>query len=163
MDNLSSQHLWNFHVCSSCIKIWISSIKSDSTLRRHLVRVKPPTEKNQTKNCIYSIPCSCSKVYKGETCRPLKVRVEEHRKAVTTGETEKSGIAYHVWKEKGDHRPLWDEVKIINSEPHWKVRKLKETAHMLGHNNLLSRPSIELNTIWEPLIFVLSAYFLSWY
>ena len=126
--------------------------KSESTLRRHLVRVKPPTEKNQTKNCIYSIPCSCSKVYKGKTCRPLKVRVEEHRKAVTRGETDKSGIAYHVWKEKGDHRPLWDEVKIINSEPHWKVRKLKETAHMLGHNNLLSRPSIELNTIWEPLI-----------
>lgn len=126
--------------------------KSESTLRRHLVRVKPPIEKNQTKNCIYSIPCSCGKVYKGETCRPLKVRVDEHRRAVTRGETEKSGIAYHVWKEKGDHRPLWDEVKIINSEPHWKVRKLKETAHMLGHNNLLSRPSIELNTIWAPLI-----------
>ena len=52
---------------------------SGSTLRRYLFRVKPPTEFNMTKNWVYSIPCSCGKIYKGETCRPLKVRVEEHR------------------------------------------------------------------------------------
>ena len=55
---------------------------SGSTLRRYLFRVKPPTEFNMTKNCVYSIPCSCGKIYKGETGRPLKVRLEEHRKAV---------------------------------------------------------------------------------
>ena len=26
---------------------------------------------------MYSIPCSCGKVYKGKTCSPLKVRLEE--------------------------------------------------------------------------------------
>ena len=55
---------------------------SGSTLRRYLFRVKPPTEFNMTKNCVYSIPCSCGKIYKGETGRPLKVRLEEHRKAI---------------------------------------------------------------------------------
>ena len=53
---------------------------SGSTLRRYLFRVKPPTEFNMTKNCVYSIPCTCGKICKGETGRPLKVRLEEHRK-----------------------------------------------------------------------------------
>ena len=69
---------------------------SSSTLRRYLFRVKPPTEFNMTKNCVYSIPCSCGKIYKGETGHPLKVRLEEHRKAVVRGEIEKSGIADHI-------------------------------------------------------------------
>ena len=36
-----------------------------------------------------------------ETGRPLKVRLEEHRKAVVRGEIKKSGMADHIWKEKG--------------------------------------------------------------
>ena len=73
---------------------------SGSTLRRYLFRVKPPMEYNMIKNCVYSIPCSCGKIYKGETGCPLKVRLEEHRKAVVWGKIEKSGMADHIWKEK---------------------------------------------------------------
>ncbi|CAI9723794.1 Hypothetical predicted protein [Octopus vulgaris] len=94
--------------------------------------------------------CSCGRLYKGETCRPFKIKVEEHRKAVTRGDIDKSSIAVHVWK-NGDHLPLWDEVKIIDRKHHWKIRKLKEAAHMLGHN-LLSRPSADMNSIWEPVL-----------
>ena len=86
---------------------------SGSTLRIYLFRVKPPMEFNMIKNCVYSIPCSCGKIYKGETGRPLKVRLEEHRKVVG-GEIEKSGMADHIWKEKGNHLPLWDKVEIID-------------------------------------------------
>ena len=50
------------------------------------------------------------------------------------------------------HLPLWDEVEIIDSEEHWRRRHLKESAHMLGYSDLLSRPSIEMSTIWEPVI-----------
>ena len=125
---------------------------SGSTFRRYLFRVKPPTEFNMTKNCVYSIPCSCGKIYKGETGRPLKVRLEEHRKAIVRGEIEKSGMADHIWKENGNHLPLWDKVEIIDRAEHWRIRRLKESAHMLGYNDLQRRPSIELNTIWEPII-----------
>ena len=52
---------------------------SGTTLRRYLFRVKPQTEFNMIKNCVYSIPCSCDKIYKGEIGRPLKARLEEHR------------------------------------------------------------------------------------
>ena len=125
---------------------------SGSTLRRYLFRVKPPTEFNMTKNCVYSIPCSCGKIYKGKTGHPLKVRLEDHQKAVIRGEIEKSGMADHTWKEKGNHLPLWDKVKIIDRAEHWRIRRLKESAHMLGYSDQLCRLSIEMNTIWETII-----------
>ena len=58
-----------------------SVFTSGSTLKKYLFWVKPPTEFNMIKNCVYSIPCSYGKIYKGETGRPLKVRLEEHWKA----------------------------------------------------------------------------------
>ena len=66
---------------------------------------------NMTENCVYSIPCSCGKIYKGETGRPQKVRLKEHGKA---DEIEKLGMADHIGKEKGNHLPLWDKVEIID-------------------------------------------------
>ena len=104
------------------------------------------------KNCVYSIPCSCGKIYKGKTGCLLKVRLEELQKAVVQGEIEKLGMADHIWKEKGNHLPLWDKVEIINRAEHWRISRLKESAHMLGYNELLCRSSIEMNTIWEPII-----------
>ena len=70
------------------------------------------------KNCVYSIPCCCGKIYNGDTGRLLKVRLEEHRKAVARGEIEKSGMADHIWKEKGNHLPLWDKVEIMDRAEH---------------------------------------------
>ena len=69
---------------------------SDSTLWRYLFRIKPPTEFNMTKYCVYSIPCGCGKIYKDKIGRPLKKRLEEHRKAVVRGEIEKSGMVDHI-------------------------------------------------------------------
>ena len=106
-----------------------------------------PTKYNMTKNCVYSILCSSGRVYKGETCRPLKVRLEEHHKEVCLGEVEKSGIADHIWKEKGNHQPWWDQIKIIDREEHWGIQRLKEAADMLGYSDQMSWPSIEINTI----------------
>ena len=60
-------------------------------------------------------------------------------------------MADHIWKEEGNHLPLWDEVEIIEGAEHGRIRRLKESAHMLGYTDLLSRPSIEINTIWKPI------------
>jgi len=83
---------------------------------------------------------------------PLESSGRRARKAVCKSETNKSGIADHVLREKGNHLPLWNEVEIIDHEEHWKIRKLKESAHMLGKNNCLSNPSIEMDSIWKPFI-----------
>ena len=77
------------------------------------------------KNCVYSIPYSCGIIYEGETGRPQKVRLEEHRKAVVRGEIEKSGMADHIQKEKGNHLPLWDEIEIIDKEKNWNLEALR--------------------------------------
>ena len=61
-------------------------------------------------------------------------------------------MADHIWKEKGNHLPLWDEVEITDRAEHWRIRRLKESAHILGYNDLLSRPSIDMTTIWERII-----------
>ena len=63
-----------------------------------------------TKNSVYSIPCSCDKIYKGETGRPQKVRLEEHGKSVVRGEIEKSGMADHIWKDRETISPY--EIKL---------------------------------------------------
>ena len=49
-----------------------------------------------TKNCVYSMPYSCGKIYNSETDRPQKLRLEEHQKAAVRGEIEKSGMADHI-------------------------------------------------------------------
>ena len=92
------------------------------------------------------------KYKKGETCRPLKVKLEEYRKALVRGEIEKSDMADHIWKKKRNHLPSRDEVEIIDRAEYWKIRRLKGSANMLGHNDLVSRPSIELNTIGKQII-----------
>ena len=128
-----------------------TTFKSNNTLRRQLCKVKPPTSAKDTKNCIYNIPCSCGQSYTGETGRPLAVRLQEHRKATVRGEVEKSGMAEHAWS-NGDHRPAWDETKIIGHEPHWKIRKIKEAAHMILDGNSISRPSADISPIWIPIL-----------
>ena len=83
--------------------------RSGLTLRKYLFQVKPPTEYNIIKNCVYPIPCSCGKVCKGETWSPLKVRL-------CWGEIKKFGIADHIKKEKGSYLHLWHEIKIIEKD-----------------------------------------------
>ena len=48
----------------------------------------------------------------------VNVRLEEHQKAILRGEIKKSGIADYIWKEKGNHLSLWDEVEIIDRAEH---------------------------------------------
>ena len=59
-----------------------------------------------------------------------------------------SGMTDHIWKEKGNYLPWWDDVEIIDSEEHYRLRQLKEAVHMLDYSDLLSRLSTELNMIW---------------
>ena len=46
--------------------------------------------------------------YIGKTKRNLETRVKEHFRNIKNGETEKSAVAAHVWKEKHaiDHKPV---------------------------------------------------------
>ncbi len=57
---------------------------------------------------VYSIPCSCGKVYIGETTRKLEQRVKEHQDACKRGDEMVSAITEHAWQQH--HTIKWEEV-----------------------------------------------------
>ena len=127
-----------------------TAFKTNNTLRSHLTKTKPKRDYQETKDCIYSIRCQCDREYIGESKRPLRVRLEEHKRNVKLGYTDKSRIADHVWAE--DHKMSWDEAKILNREPNQFKRKYKEASYMSMSKNHISQPSLDIKPLWLPLI-----------
>ena len=51
------------------------------------------------------------------------------------------------------HYLLWNEVKIIDRDPHWYTRRVKEAIHIRLHPNNINRDSgIEIPEAWMPTI-----------
>lgn len=99
---------------------------------------------------MYSITSICDREYKGERSHSLKVRLENIRKAVLRDETTKSGMTFHVWREMSSQRTQWKEMKILE---HWRIRRLKVSAHMLRYNDLPNRVSLEFFTLTPNSLF----------
>ena len=71
--------------------------KPHTTLRQILVKPKDPTPITSRKGVVYSIPCAdCNKCYLGQSGRSLSCRIEEHRRAVISGDMNASAIAEHA-------------------------------------------------------------------
>ncbi len=71
-----------------------SLVVLSKTLRSHLTKVKILHT-----IVIHSIPCSCGRVYIGETTRRLEQRVKEHQDACKRGDEKVSVIAEHAWQQ----------------------------------------------------------------
>jgi hypothetical protein len=52
--------------------------KTKHTLRGTLMKTGPVRDAQQTKQCVYSIPCDCGSCYIGKISKPLEVRIKEH-------------------------------------------------------------------------------------
>ena len=85
--------------------------KSGPTLRSLLTKVKDPLPTTKQWNVVYEVPCTCGKVYIGETKRRLETRLKEHKDACTRYLTDKSAIAEHACA--NDHPINWAETKIL--------------------------------------------------
>ena len=83
---------------------------------------KVPAEKQS--GVVYKIPCSCGKVYLGETRRRLETRLKEHKDACRRGELEKSAIAEHAWTH--DHAIKWEETSVVDRASRHTELLLKE-------------------------------------
>ncbi|KAJ8914169.1 hypothetical protein NQ315_016248 [Exocentrus adspersus] len=103
-----------------------TTFKTNNTLRSILTHTKPKNKDQNEKNCIYKIPCQCGKHYIGETSRPLDVRVKEHKNYVRDYQVDRSHLAKHVWD--NGHQINWKQASIIQKEPNFGKRKLKESA-----------------------------------
>lgn len=115
-----------------------------------MIKTKPENEDQKTKNCVYSVPCQCGREYIGETSRPLRVRLQEHKSNINNGETDRSKIAEHVWEHY--HQIDWDEAKILAKEENTTRRKLKEATYIALANQPISQASLEIKPIWMPIL-----------
>ncbi|KAL9978901.1 hypothetical protein ACROYT_G016485 [Oculina patagonica] len=92
-----------------------------------------------------------SKVYIGETGRPMQDRIKEHDRDIRLARIQTSAVAEHT--NNTGHYPLWNEVKFIDRDSHWYTRRIKEAIHMRLHPNNINRGSgIEIPEAWMPTI-----------
>jgi hypothetical protein len=96
------------------------------TLRGTLMKTGPVRDARQMKQCVYSIPCDCDRCYIGETSRPLKVRIKEHKFNLTQGLLEKSKSAQRAYA-KG-HKICWNKARVLQIKPNTTFRKPHASA-----------------------------------
>ena len=58
--------------------------KSGPTLRSLLTKVKNPLPREKQANIVYEVPCTCGKVYTGETTRRLRTRLNASKASRTS-------------------------------------------------------------------------------
>ena len=113
--------------------------KSETTLRSQLVRPKDAVDPAKQDGVVYRIPCECGKVYIGETGRPMQDRIKEHDRDIRLARTETSVISEQA--HNTGHKPLWNEVKLIDRNPYYYTRRVKEAIHIRLHPDNINRDS----------------------
>ena len=100
------------------------TFRKGKTLYNSFCKLKPPCTKEMRKNVIYCLGCkSCPQIYLGETQQWFPSRKYQHEYAVRK-QSSTNGIAQHVVKT--DHEIDWESAKFLDSDPHWRKRKIKE-------------------------------------
>jgi hypothetical protein len=123
---------------------------------------------------IYKIPCSCKKLYIGETCRSLEDRIHEHKVETDNVnnntcsthpmQTRKknappplkhivSAVAHHI-KDNPSHKIHFNASKVIEPELRYFHRIFKEGLYIkkLGHNKINRDTGKNINPIWTSLL-----------
>ena len=94
-----------------------------------LTKVKDTLRLGKQSNVVYRIPCSCSKVYIGETKWTLEARVKEHGDACNRGMMERSAIAEQAWEKQ--QCIDWKDTSVVDKARGYKGLILKEAVHIL--------------------------------
>ena len=121
--------------------------KPGRNLRDLLIKPKDKRDKFQTTGVVYQYKCECGKVYVGETCRSIRARKSEHKRAIRNMDDNHSGISKHVL-ETG-HCIVWDAVEILAFERDWRKRKIKESLFIekARGNVLNTKPGIPVASV----------------
>jgi predicted GIY-YIG superfamily endonuclease len=110
-------------------------VKAKQAVHGTPMKTGPVRDAQQTKQCMYSIPCDCSRCYIGETSRPLEVRVKEHKYNLTQRLLEKSKLDRTCLRRR-------------QSEPNTASRKYKEFTHVCLRDQLIIQPNLDMSPIW---------------
>ena len=112
--------------------------------------LKDPIEPKAYKG-VYSIPCSCDKLYIGETGRSMETRFKEHSADLRHDRHKKSALAEqaHI---TGHHICL-ENAKVIAREGNLLKRKIREKIEINLNENCLNRDDgAKISDSWKPLL-----------
>ncbi|KAI8493465.1 hypothetical protein Bbelb_288620 [Branchiostoma belcheri] len=132
-----------------------TNFKPYSTLRQNLVHPKDRVQKGIKSEVIYRLKCeepNCNDTYIGETSQPLKERYKQHCRATASGY---SSAIYHHTKHNQGHSFKLEATDILDREPRWYERGVKEAIYERIYNPTLNRKGglrIELSSTWDPAL-----------
>ena len=115
--------------------------KPHRTLRQLLARPKDKSNKQEICGPIYYIICEgdqntkCNKDYIGETERTLKARFMEHRRPSSCT----SEVSRHIHQDSPGHGVSLESINILDRDPSWVARDVKEAAYIRAHRPALNR------------------------
>ena len=69
----------------------------------------------------------------------MQERIKEHDRNIRLPRTHTAAVSEHA-HETG-HYPIWNEVKIIDRDPYWFTRRVKEAIHIRLHTNNINMDS----------------------
>lgn len=104
----------------------------------------------QTKG-IYKIPCTCGKVYIGETRRTIKTRISEHERDTRLKHITQSALAEH--KHDTGHNIKFAETEVISRTSRYYPRKIREAIEIFKNPNNINRDNgYPLHNSWKRVI-----------
>ena len=110
-------------------------VTTTSKTVREILRPKVPKPTEEAG--LYRIPCKmCPAVYLGETARSLRVRLDEHKRALRKDDP-LSAIAQH--RTKFDHPPDFKKAELIKPEKNKKRRRCIEAAAIQECKNTMDQ------------------------
>ena len=133
-----------------CKKLGVQPVfQQRRTLRSLLTRVKGP-QKHVDKGVVYQIPCAqCDEVYIGETGRPLKTRITEHKRAVREGDARNANAVHCM---RTSHSMDWDAATVVDRASRWRERRIKESVHIRKKKTCNMDLGFPLSPVWNSLI-----------
>ena len=114
------------------------SFRPHTTLRHLLTRPNNRVPEKELSGVLYQVPCAgCPVTYVGQTGSRLDQWLSEHRQAVESGQAATSALAEHAW---GAHHSVdWDNVKVLDHQPHLHQRLILESVHIRSQVRPLNR------------------------
>ena len=81
----------------------------------------------------------------------MQDRIKEHDREIRLARTMTSAVSEHA--HNTGQKPLWNEVKLIDRDPYYYTRMVKEAIHIRLHPGNINRDSgIEIPEAWIPTI-----------
>lgn len=132
---------------------WKPAFYNIKTVGQVFSTLKDKDDLKKVSNVVYKIPCSCGRVYIGQTSQYLGSRMYQHLYSCKNAEKIKDKTALNLHHIETGHRFDFDSVKILDRERIRYKRNVSEMVHISVNNTLNFRTDTEnLSNIYSNLL-----------